>query len=144
MTMTMTLIDFLFRRRVATVAPALVAAACLLAAGCGGSGPASTTHKIRGGVKAIGPADLGANVTGLMKANQAQLKHIKAHCPSGPPTHFPVQCTFGATQVAPTPGSTKKGAAFPGPYRVAGTIKVLGVYFRTRTYEYQLDYAPTH
>jgi hypothetical protein len=123
----------------------VMVAACLLATGCGGSGHGPATHKIPGGITPIGPTDLGANITGLMKANQLQLKHVKVHCPSGPPTHFPVQCTFGATQVSPTPGATKKDKNnFPGPYRVAGTIKVLGVYFRTKTYEYSLNYAPTH
>jgi hypothetical protein len=142
--MTMTpIVDSLARWRVAALMPALVAA-CLLGAGCGGSGHGSTTHKIPGGVKPIGPVDLGANITGLMKLNQPQLKHVKAHCPGGPPTHFPVQCSFLAIQVAPTTGSKKEKNNFPGPYRVAGTIKVLGVYFRTRTYEYALNYAPTH
>lgn len=136
-------IPFLAPRRVAAIAPVL-ASACLVAAGCGGSGGGSTTHSVPGGIKPIGPANLTANLTGLMKANQPELKNVKAHCPSGPVAKFPVRCTFTATQVAPTPSSKKQKQSFPGPYRVAGTLTVLGVYFRTRTYEYSLNYAPTH
>jgi hypothetical protein len=141
--MTKTPFGFLALRRAAAIAPVLVAA-CLLAAGCGGSGNGSTTHTFPGGIRPIGPANLDANLIGLMKANQAQLKNVKPHCPSGPITKFPVHCTFTATQVAPTPSSKKQKESFPGPYRVAGTITVLGVYFRTKTYEYGLNYAPTH
>ena len=117
-------------------------AACLLIAGCGGS---SSPHPFPGGIKPIGPANLAANLSGLMSKNQPYLKHLKANCPSGPVTHFPVRCRFTAIQAAPLPGSSKRvRKSFPGPYRVAGTITAFGVYFRTRTYEYSLDYVPTH
>jgi len=140
--------EFLHRRFLA----AAVVMGCLVA-GCGGSGGGSTTHTFPGGVTPIGPANLTANVTQLMRANQTQLKNVKAHCPSGPVTQFPVVCHFTAIQTKPLPVSTRKGkhgrkitlyAHFTGPYRVAGTISVFGVYFRTRTYEYGLNYAPTH
>ena len=138
--MPMTVINFLARRGLA--AAVLVVAGCLLVAGCGGSGP---TQTFPDGVRPIGPANLAVNLKGLMAANQSELKHVKADCPSGPITHFPVRCRFTATQIAPLPGSSKRvRQSFPGPYRVDGTITVLGVYFRTRTYEYALDYVPTH
>lgn len=133
-------VNLLVRPGFTVTAP--VVAACLLVAGCGGSGHAQT---FPGGVKPIGPSDLTANVTGLMAHSQSQLKHVKARCPRGPVTGFPVLCRFTATQVAPLPGSSAKVKKnFTGPYRVAGTIKVIGVYYRTRTYEYILDYAPVH
>jgi hypothetical protein len=136
-------IDSLTPRR--RIAPAAVVVACLATAGCGGSGHGATTsHGFPGGIRPIGPANLTANLTGLMKSNQPQLKNVKARCPSATVTKFPVHCTFTATQVAPTPSSKKQNESFPGPYRVAGTITVLGVYFRTKTYEYGLNYAPTH
>lgn len=133
-------INLLARRCIAPAAPVL--AACFVIAGCGGSSPART---FPGGVKPIGSANLGVNLTGLMATNQLYLKHVKMDCPSGPITHFPVNCRFTAIQVALPPGATKKNKkSFPGPYQVAGTITVLGVYFRTRTYEYALNYAPVH
>jgi hypothetical protein len=122
-------------------AAAIAVAACLPMAGCGGSSH-SSTHKNPSGITPIGPADLGANVTGLMATHQRYLKHVKVKCPSGPVTKFPVFCHFTATQVAAIPGTKKQN--FPGPYRVAGSIKVFGVYFRTKTYEYALNYVPTH
>ncbi len=126
-------------------APLALMAGCLLAAGCGGSGHGTgSTHTFPGGITPIGPANIGANLTGLMAANQFNLKHVKAHCPSGPVTHFPVLCRFTAIEVAPLPGTGKRiKKNFQGPYRVAGTIKAIGVYYRTRTYEYALDFAPT-
>src|SRR5437588_4286378 len=135
--MPMTSIDFLSRRGLAPVA-AGVLAGCLLAAGCGGS---SAPRKFPGGIRPVGPADLGANLKGLMSHAQPELKDVKMACPTKPITHFPVICRFTATQVAPF-AKSKKG--FPGPYRVAGTASVFGVYFRTRTYEYSLNFAPTH
>ena len=145
----MILSKFVGRRQWAGAAA--VAAGCLFLAGCGGSGGSPAAQTPPGGIKPIGPADLTANVIGLMKANQPQLGSVKAKCPSGPVTHFPVHCSFTAMQIAATPGSTKVGKGkkaktvkFPGPYPVAGTISVFGVYFRTRTYEYSLNYAPTH
>jgi hypothetical protein len=133
------LIDSVARRRTAAV-PALLTA-CLLAAGCGGS---SKPRPFPGGIKPIGSPDLKTNIVGLMKANQPELKNVKADCPSTF-SKFPVRCQFTATQVGPPPGSSKKDKkAFPGAYRVGGTISIFGVYFRTRTYEYSLNYAPTH
>ena len=130
-------------RRLASLAP--VAMTCAAIAGCGGSGGGATTpHTFPGGIRPVGPADIATNLTALMKANQPQLKNVKAKCPKGPVTHFPVRCTFTALQVAPTPSSKKQKESFPGPYRVAGTLTALGVYFRTKTYEYSLNYAPTH
>ncbi len=106
-------------------------------------GPRLHHHpQLPGGITPIGPADLNSNITGLMKVNQPELKNVKTHCPTAPITKFPVRCTFTATQVAATPSSKKQRQAFPGPYRVAGTISVFGVYFRTKTYEYSLDLRP--
>jgi len=111
-------------------------------AGCGGSSSART---FPGGIKPIGPANLAANLKGLMATSQPYLKHVKASGSSGSITHFSVRCRITATQVAPLAGSSKRvKQSFPGPYRVAGTITAIGVCFRTRTYEYELDYAPTH
>lgn len=132
------MINLPVRWRSAAALPMVVGA--LLLAGCGGS---SAPRKFPGGIKPIGPADLATNVTGLMASNQPQLKHVKMACPAGPVTHFPVRCRFTATQVAQIGGTSKK-QSFPGPYRVAGTVNVFGVYFRTRTYEYGLNFAPTH
>ncbi len=142
--MPIALAHFPVRPRLAA-ALALIAG-CLLAAGCGGSGHGTgSTHTFPGGITPIGPANVGANLTGLMANSQPYLNHVKAHCPSGPVTHFPLLCRFTATQVAPLPGSSKRvRKSFSGPYRVAGTIKAIGVYYRTRTYEYELDYVPTH
>ena len=130
----------LAHRRV-TVAALL--AGCLLLVGCVGSSShgGTTTSSFPGGIRPIGPAKLSTNLIGLMSKGQPYLKHVKATCPSGPITHFPVHCHFTALQVAPAAGSSKH---FPGPYRVGGSLTALGVYFRTRTYEYELNYVPLH
>ena len=139
-------------------------AGLLALAGCGGSGSNSSSNQSgssgsgsgSSSSKAAGPTDLGANLKGLMARAQPQLSDVKISCPAGAPSHFPVQCNFTATsagtglpkyyvltngkRVKPKVPNTALGRKLSHRHAVIGTIKVLGIYSRTNTYEYALDY----
>ena len=151
----MTSMNFLIRRSLATAA---TVGAVLLMAGCGSSSPGSGANKAvgangAGGAKtstgsktsstggssttppAAPPSSGTVLAAGLVKAmakSQRQLTDVKARCPGGHLTHYPVTCHFTATEVV------KK---FKKTYHMVGTITVASS--QGGNYSYGLNYAPT-
>jgi hypothetical protein len=131
-----------------------LAAGLLLLAGCGGSSDNSGSSNDSGGGSAsqnvAGPADFRANLIWLMSKSNPELKQVKADCPHEPPSGFkpPPECHF--TAQAPAQNVTaqdrkanpKLARLVSRPHQVAGTIKVFGIYAKTRTYEFSLQFGP--
>jgi hypothetical protein len=130
----------------------------VLLGGCGstrsGTQSSTATQLCPGGQKACistvakakGPADITTGITREMAINQRQLKNVTASCPHQPsPPHYPVVCHFRAIDLGEklTRAQLKQplGRILAGRHRVAGTITISGVYTRTMTYVYQLNYA---
>ncbi len=126
------------RRVIAT--SAVVAGA--LFAGCGGDDSSSTPSapvapqippssagpdKISQTVKAKGPADIDANLKGLVAESAPYMKNFESHCPARP--FYPFHCKFTATD-------TRNGESKD----VSGTVTVTGVYTPTRTYTFELSF----
>jgi hypothetical protein len=133
----------------ATASPARRCAAAavllaLLAAGCGGSSHGTQSATTAGGgtstqtVTAAGPPSLSANIRNLMRTSNPELQQLKLDCPvpAGPVKKFPVACKLTAIDSGRPPGPVGK------PHAVTGTVKVYGVDAKTRTYIYQVLYAP--
>jgi hypothetical protein len=132
--------------------------ACFVVTGCGATHtvtvappapPCPITQRacISVTAKARGPANLVANITELMAVNQRRLKDIKASCPPEPsPPHYPVKCRFTATdtgeQLTAAQLKTHLGRLLARRHAVEGTITIQGVYTRTMTYVYALNYGP--
>ncbi len=125
-------------RRSLGVAATLVASS-LLVAGCGGSSHSSTpktsptvaTTSPKSSVPPSGQV-LAANLIKQMTATQPQLKNVKPSC-SGHHTTYPVTCHFTATQT--TSGKQVK---------IVGTITVSGASGNGNTYQFGLNFTPTH
>jgi hypothetical protein len=127
-----------------------LAVACLLVAGCGGSSDNSSSSSGSPTQNVAGPADFRANLIWLMSKHQPELSHVRSDCPHTPPSSFaqPVECRFTATAKGRrlTEKEVKAGPRIAHllsrPHKVAGTIKVLGVFQPTRTYEFVTNYSP--
>lgn len=135
--MPMNSINSLSRRRLG--AAATVGASCLLVAGCGGSSHSSTTKTSptvattpRAALVPPSGHVLAANLVKQMGSTQPMLKDVKPSC-SGHHTRYPVTCHFTATQT--TSGKQVK---------IAGTVTVTGASSDGKTYQFALNFAPTH
>jgi hypothetical protein len=137
-----------WRRRAVAVA---LASALTALAGCGGGGGTTIINKTTGDTNATnsqgfsttmvarGPSDLAANLDGQLAKSFRQLRNIDVVCPAEPtPPHYPVNCTVTAIDTS-KPGSRD---APDGAHRpVSGTITVLGVYPRTKTYAFGYSFS---
>ena len=82
-----------------------------------------------------------------MSSSHAQLRSVQTDCPSIPgPPPYPTSCHFTAFDTGEklTPGELKErlGPLLAGPHQVSGTVEIQGVYTRTMTYVYVINYGP--
>jgi hypothetical protein len=82
-------------------------------------------------VKAVGPYRIDANLVQALARNQPAIKQAVVICPAS--KSYPVSCKL--TGEAPVHGKVVP---------IKGTITVIGVEVRTRTYAYETEYAPAY
>ncbi|HWF72334.1 MAG TPA: hypothetical protein VG186_03260 [Solirubrobacteraceae bacterium] len=118
---------------------------CLILAGCGSGQSAHTAStastpicpageaacvSTSPSVSLSGPRDLATNLIELMKVSNPTLTQVKLACQPDQ-AKYPKVCRLDAK-------ATSRGKTVT----VAGTVTAFGVYTKTRTYAYSVNYAP--